>query len=176
MSESLSTLSLKEIAFCDLEREIAATRRVLERLPEEKWDWAPHAKSMDLGRLATHVATLVQWFLRTLETDGIDFNAPPQIASKHGSKVEMLREFEATIGAVRSAMARLTDEALVRDWTIRQGDQVIAVKPRYAALRVWCLSHLVSHRAQLCVYLRLLDVAVPTLYFNSADEPEMVWD
>lgn len=176
MTELLSSSSLKDVAFCDLQREIDATRRVLERLPGEHWAWKPHEKSMSLGRLATHVATLWQWFTTTIERDEMDFDSPPKIAQEYSSKEELLSEHEKHIAAVTNAMARMDDAAMFDNWTLRHGEQVLHTKPRAVILRVWCLNHLINHRAQLCLYLRLLDVPVPAVYFNSADEPEMVWE
>lgn len=167
---------IKEVAFCDVPREVAATRRMLERVPEEKWDWKPHEKSMDLGSLATHVATLWEWFRGTLLTDEIDFNNPPDVPSRFANKHELLEGFERYVNGLEATLEQLPKDALYRDWTIRQGEQVYATKPRYGALRIWCLNHMIGHRAQLGMYLRLLDVAVPRVYFCSADEPEMEWD
>ena len=168
--------SLKDIAFCDLDREITVTRRVLERLPEEHFTWKVHEKSMNLGRLAMHVANLLQWFLGTLQADELDMATPPSMALDPKDRDDLLRVFDQNAAAVRNAFARTDDAALGRTWTLRKGDQVLFSQPRATILRVWCLNHLIHHRAQLCVYLRLHNIAVPAVYFNSADEPQWVFE
>jgi uncharacterized damage-inducible protein DinB len=167
------TISPKELAFGDVDRELTVTRRVLERLPADRFAWKPHEKSMSLGRLAMHVATLPQWMTDTLEKDGMDMNVPPQVRhDEPKDREDLLAEFDRHAAATRAALARIDEAALSRPWTLRKGEQVIHRAPRAAILRVWCVNHLVHHRAQLCVLLRLLDVPVPAVYFNSADEPE----
>jgi uncharacterized damage-inducible protein DinB len=167
--------SNKDAAFCDLKREFEVTRRVLDRLPEDKFAWKPHEKSMNLGRLAMHVATLPQWMRETLEKDGMDMANPPKMRVDPDNRADLLTTFDEHAAAVNAALARSDDASLERHWTLRQGDQVLVSQPRVEILRVWCLNHLIHHRAQLCVYLRLLNVPVPAVYFNSADEPEWVF-
>jgi uncharacterized damage-inducible protein DinB len=173
--EVMMGTSTKDAAFCDLKREFEATRRVLDRLPEDKFAWKPHEKSMSLGRLAMHVATLPQWMRETLEKDGMDMANPPKMRVDPDNRADLLTTFDEHAAAVNAALARSDDAALERHWTLRQGDQVLVSQPRVEILRVWCLNHLIHHRAQLCVYLRLLNVPVPAVYFNSADEPEWVF-
>jgi uncharacterized damage-inducible protein DinB len=163
------------VAFVDLQREIDTTRRVLERLPEDQFAWKPHEKSMSLGRLAMHVATLLQWFLTTLQFDELDLASPPQIPTEPTNRDDLLRTFEQNAAAVTQAFERIDDAALNRTWTLRNSEQVLFSQSRAKVLRVWCLSHLIHHRAQLCVYLRLLNIPVPAVYFNSAAEPEWVF-
>ena len=167
---------MKSVAFCDLDREIAATRRVLERLPEEHFTWKVHEKSMNLGRLAMHVANLLQWFVGTVEKDEFDFATAPKMPDEPKDRADLLRVFDENAAAVRAAMARTDDAALGRTWTLRNGEQVLFRQPRVTILRVWCLNHLIHHRAQLCVYLRLHNIPVPAVYFNSADEPQWVFE
>jgi uncharacterized damage-inducible protein DinB len=167
--------SLSAVAFVDLQREIAVTRRVLERLPEKHFAWKVHEKSMSLGRLATHVATLLQWFHDTLTKDELDMNVPPVMPIEAKTTDELLRILDDNAAAVQTAMAVADPEALLRTWTLRQGEKVLVQQPRANILRVWCLNHLIHHRAQLCVYLRILNVPVPAVYFNSADEPDWIF-
>jgi uncharacterized damage-inducible protein DinB len=168
--------SLKTLAFGDVERELAVTRRVLERLPEEKFAWQPHPKSMSLGRLAMHVANLGRWMLDTLERDGLDMQSPPQMRNEPTGLEDVLRTFDENAAGVKAALARADDESLRETWSLRDGEQVIYSNTRAAVLRVWCVSHMIHHRGQLCVLLRLLDVPVPAVYFNSTDEPEWVFE
>ena len=167
---------LKEVAFGDVEREVAVTRRVLERLPEAKFDWKVHEKSMSLGRLAMHVANLLQWSIDTLTRDGLDMGSTPPMRDVPTSLADVLATFDRNAAALKEAFARTDDAALMKSWSLRQGTQVIYSAPRATVLRTWCISHLVHHRAQLCVYLRILGVAVPAVYFNSSDEPEWVFE
>jgi uncharacterized damage-inducible protein DinB len=168
--------TIKEIAFGDLERELNVTRKVLERLPEKEFGWKPHEKSMNLGRLAMHVATLPQWMVTTLEQDSLDMSQPPQIRNEAKNLVDLLQEFDKHATAVKAAMAKIDDAGLQRPWSLRQGEKVLHTKTKSQILRVWCINHMVNHRGQLCVYLRLLNLPVPAVYFNSADEPDWKFD
>jgi uncharacterized damage-inducible protein DinB len=168
--------SLKQLAFGDMARELAVTRRVLARLPEAKFDWKPHAKSMSLGRLAMHVANLPQWMLDTIERDALDMQSPPQMRNEPKGLEDVLATFDQNAAKVNAALERMEDAALTATWSLRNGEQVLYSAPRATVLRVWCVNHLVHHRGQLCVLLRLLDVPVPAVYFNSADEPEWVFE
>lgn len=164
--------SLTSIAFADLEREILVTRRVLERLPEQQFGWRVHEKSMPLGHLAQHVVNLLKWFLDTAEKDFFDMAEPHSMPVEAKSLAELLKNFDENAAAVRAAMTKIDDGALAQPWSLRKGSQALFTQPRAQILRTWCLSHLIHHRAQLCVYLRILNVPVPAVYFNSADEPE----
>ena len=176
MSATQSPESVKDIAFCDLQRELNVTRKVLERLPPDQFDWKPHEKSMNLGRLAMHVATIPQWMLTTIENDELDFAKPPKIRMEPESREDLLATFDGNASAVKGALGRIDDAELERTWTLRNGDQILHRNSKLNILRLWCLNHMIHHRAQLCIYLRLLNVPVPAVYFNSADEPEWVFD
>ncbi|HZZ45162.1 MAG TPA: DinB family protein [Tepidisphaeraceae bacterium] len=168
----MSPSSLKDLAFSDLDREIAVTRRVLERLPENHFSWKPHEKSMPLGRLAMHVANLLQWMLDTLNRDGFDMASPPAMRNEPTDLNDVLKTFDQNAAAVKAALAAATDASLAQSWSLRSGPQILHSAPRVTILRIWCLNHLIHHRAQLCTYLRLHNIPVPTVYFNSADEPD----
>src|SRR5690242_18108410 len=112
--------SWKQIVFCDLEREIATARRVLERLPEAQFDWKVHEKSMPLGNLAMHVANLLQWMLDTLERDELDLANPPNMRNKPNGLADVLATFDQNAAAVRAAIDRLDESALKQTWTLRQ--------------------------------------------------------
>jgi uncharacterized damage-inducible protein DinB len=167
--------NLAQLAFGDLDREIAVTRKVLERLPEEKFSWKPHEKSMSLGNLSMHVANLLQWMLDTIKADELDMATiePPRSTPK--DLADVLQTFDKNAAAVKEALARMDNASLSRTWTLRNGATVLHQQPRVQILRIWCLNHMIHHRAQLCVLLRLLNVPVPAVYFNSADEPEWVF-
>jgi uncharacterized damage-inducible protein DinB len=169
-------MTLKEMAFGDLEREITVTRRVLEALPEGQYGWKVHERSMSLGRLALHVTDLPDWIRGTLAADGMDAAAAPRSPAEMPDRAGLLARWDANVAAMRAAVAAFDVANWERDWTMRNGAEVIVTKPRPHVYRVWCLNHLIHHRGQLCVYLRLLGVAVPTVYFNSADDERFVFE
>jgi uncharacterized damage-inducible protein DinB len=174
MTSDLS--SLKALAFGDLERELTVTRAVLERLPEQHYEWKPHEKSMTLGRLALHVAGLPEWMRDTIGQDVLDVASAPRPPAVLKDRAELLGRFDRNVATLREAIARFNVENLNHPWTLRNGSQDIVSRPRGMVYRVWCLNHLIHHRGQLCLYLRLLNVPVPTIYFNTADDPTMVFE
>jgi uncharacterized damage-inducible protein DinB len=173
---STGPMSLKDVAFGDLERELGVTRRVLEALPEEKFGWTPHEKSMTVARLASHVADLPQWIQMTLAQDELDMAAMPPPPPPSPNRKELLERFDRQVAALREAVARFDMANFNKPWSMRQGKEVVVTRPRATVYRVWCLNHMIHHRAQLCLYLRLLNVPVPTVYFNTADDPSWVFE
>jgi uncharacterized damage-inducible protein DinB len=171
MTTPAATPSLRQIALGDLEHELALTRRVLERVPEEHFGWKPHEKSMSLGRLAAHLANLLRWQVITLQHDAFDLAASPPPADVPASREALLKTFDANLAALREAMEQADDALLSRPWTLRYGEKVVMQQPKVAVLRGMVISHIIHHRGQLSVYLRLLDVPVPAIYGPSADEP-----
>ncbi len=154
----------------EFDHEMAGTRKTLARVPWEKAAWKPHEKSMTLGHLAGHLAEVASWGSFTLETDELDFATFDYQPPRHGSTDELLAAFDRYVAASRAALERTDDATAMSPWTMRQGEQVFFTLPKVAVLRSFVLSHNVHHRAQLGVYLRLLDVPVPALYGPSADE------
>jgi len=167
---------LREIALVDLERELKVTRPVLERLPEEHYDWKPHEKSMSLGQLALHVAELPDWIRVTIDRDELNVADAPRAPKTLKDRSELLARFDRHVAALREAVARFDVKVLNKSWSMRNGEQIMVTKPRAMVYRVWCVNHLIHHRAQLCLYLRLLNVPVPTVYFNTADDPTWVFE
>jgi|SRR5581483_1405627 len=165
-------MTSKEALFLDLDRELNVTRRVLERMPQDKFAWKPHEKSMSLGRLAMHVATLPQWMHDTLTTDGLDMLTAKGPRTEANDLSDLLAEFDRHAANVRNAVSKSDDATLSSAWKLRKGDAVLFENTRAYVVRVWCLNHMIHHRAQLCVLLRLLNLPVPAVYFNSSDEPE----
>ncbi len=163
-------MSTKDITFSDLPDELAKTRRTLEVVPDDKLTWKPHEKSLSLGALASHIANLQALAVMILNTDGIDFSQPMPEQPELTSTVEILAEFDKKSKALVQAMDAATDEQLLETWTMRHGDQVLNAAPRGANLRSFVISHMIHHRAQLGVYLRLLDVPLPATYGPSAEE------
>ena len=156
--------------FADLELELAATRRVLERVPFEHWQWKPHAKSTPLGRLATHLAELPHFGEVIATSSELDMAATPYVAPAVTNREELLALFDARAASLRHVIETLDDVTLAKHWRLRMGDSVFLDAPRSLLLRQHGISHAVHHRAQLTVYLRLLDVPIPGLYGPSADE------
>jgi uncharacterized damage-inducible protein DinB len=155
----------------EFDHEMATTRTVLERVPEEKFDWKPHAKSFSLGALAAHVATLPVWATETLTRGEIDLDPNQRPPSALPSRTELLATFDRNVGDARAALAGRTDAELDAMWSLKRGGRTLFTMPKTAVLRSFVLNHLVHHRGQLTVYLRLVDAPVPSIYGPSADEP-----
>jgi uncharacterized damage-inducible protein DinB len=153
----------------ELEHEMAGTRRVLERVPDEHLDWRPHEKSFTLRELATHVATLPRWIPVMLTTSEVDYLTLPG-TEPGASAASLVARLDALVEESKEQMAAATPEAWGEGWTLQYGDQTVFSMPRAAAYRSFVMNHLIHHRAQLTVYLRLLNAPVPGLYGPSADE------
>ena len=165
----MSTSTLKN-SLNDLQHELETTRRVLERIPEDHLTWKPHPKSMTLGGLGQHIANLLYWMQTTLEQPEYDLASGPSVLGEPENREEILQRFETNAAAVRKAFDAVDDEALRETWVLRHGDNVIMKQPRVGVMRSACISHMIHHRGQLSVYLRLLDIPVPSIYGPSADE------
>ena len=171
MTATAPTSLLRALALGDVDAELANTRRVLERLPADRLDWRPHARSWTLGELATHITRLPGWGMEVAGSDAFDLaTLPPSSGGALPDRDAIVRSFETNAAAFRAALGALADDALGATWTLRRGEHVIMGMPRLVALRTMTMNHLVHHRAQLTIYLRLLDVPVPGLYGQSADE------
>jgi uncharacterized damage-inducible protein DinB len=154
----------------EFDHEMSTTRKALERVPEDRFAWKPHAKSYSLGELSGHIANLPTWGEATLTKSEFDVGTgqrPPAPASKS----EMLATFDRNVSAVRSALAGKSDPELMAMWTLKRNGKTLFSMPKTTVLRSFLLSHVIHHRGQLSVYLRLLDVPVPSIYGPSADEP-----
>jgi uncharacterized damage-inducible protein DinB len=158
------------VLYPDFDSEMAATMRMLERVPNGKNDWRPHAKSRTIGELAAHIAQLPGFGIAMLTTDGLDFLAPRPPEPPLETTADRVKRFDELSAHLRGLVQKLTWEQASKDWTLRSGDRVFAKSPRSAMFRSAFLTHTAHHRAQLGVYLRLLDVAVPWTYGGSADE------
>ena len=159
----------------EFDHEMATTRRLLERVPEDRLDWAPHPKSMTLGRLAGHLVEIPTWIRTTLDKDSHDLAGadPTEVEAKrpkHTSRAALLEAFDEATKTARALIASKTDEDLGKPWLLRNGGRTIVSMPRTGVLRSFLMNHLIHHRGQLSVYLRLLDVPVPAMYGPSADE------
>lgn len=153
----------------EFDQEMASTRKVLERVPDDQLDFKPHEKSYSLLELASHVSNLPMWTGTTLTTTELDLDQPWE-RELPTSREELLAEFDANAADAREVLAAARAQDLQVEWTLKSGDQVWFTEPRAAVFRSFVMSHLIHHRAQLTVYLRLLDVPVPGMYGPSADE------
>jgi uncharacterized damage-inducible protein DinB len=157
----------------EFEHEMANTRKTLERAPEDKFEWKPHEKSMTLGGLATHLGNIPSWTAQTFDRDELDISPPgepPYRLEQAKSRAELLEAFDKNVSSARRALEAATDENWQGSWSLLAGGKKIFTLPRTAVMRGFVMNHLIHHRAQLGVYLRLLDVPVPSIYGPSADE------
>jgi uncharacterized damage-inducible protein DinB len=168
-------MSMNQAYLMEFEHEMAGTRTTLERVPFEKADWRPHPKSFTLASLATHVARVPGWAKETLTLDVLDFATMDmaEMSKVMGSREELLALFDKNVAAGRAAISGTSDAEFMKPWTMRNGEKVYMTMPKVAVLRSFVLSHTIHHRAQLGVYLRMLDVPVPALFGPSADEGAM---
>ncbi len=154
----------------EMEQEAATTKRVLERVPNDKLSWKPHAKSMSLGQLALHVATIPGSLTEILANDTFEFPEPTQPAAS--SAAELVPALEESIQTAKRVAGGFDDKKAMGTWKMMKDGKEIMAAPRIALLRSFMLNHWYHHRGQLSVYLRLLDVPVPSIYGPSADENE----
>lgn len=153
----------------ELDAEALTTRKMLERVPADKWDWQPHQKSMNLRQLATHVAELPSWISMTLTTSELDFAANPYQPEVVHSTEELVAYFERCLADGRAHLLVAKEEELEKPWTLRNGEEIYSTTSKAEVIRM-SLSQVIHHRAQLGVYLRLLNVPIPGSYGPSADE------
>ncbi len=156
----------------EMEEEAATTRKMLERVPVEKFSWQPHKKSMTLQRLATHVAELPGWVSMALNTSELDFadnNYKPKVVD---SITGLLEYFETGLANAKADLEKANEDQLFENWTLRNAEQIYSVRQKHEVIRM-AFCQTVHHRAQLGVFLRLLDIPIPGSYGPSADEGEM---
>ena len=157
----------------EFDQEMQNTRKTLERVPEDKWSWKPHDKSGTVGWLAGHVGTVPEWITMTITTQELDYapvNGPAYEPPKIENRKQLLAAFDKAAAEARAALANVSDQELMKGWKLLAGGQEIFTMPRVACIRGMVMNHLIHHRAQLGVYFRLLNIAVPGLYGPSADE------
>ena len=163
-------MKIAEMLLTEMDREMKTTRRLIERVPDDKLDFKPHEKSNTLGWLADHVVSLVRFPKVIADSDGVDvmkFPRQPEVKTTP----ELLALLESNVAQAREAIATVPDERMHETWTLRMGDHVIFSEPRFMVFRSFFMNHHIHHRAQLAVYLRLNDVPLPGMYGPSADEP-----
>ena len=162
-------MSRIELLLKELDQESKTTRRMLERVPADKYDWQPHPKSMKLISLATHVAELPAWVTMVLTTEELDFASNPYKQEPISSSEELLAYFERSLQSGREHLANADEAEFEKLWTLREGETIYDTSSKYDVIRM-SFSQIIHHRAQLGVYLRLLDIPIPGSYGPSADE------
>ena len=169
-------MALSQALLPEFDHEFAGTRKTIERVPDDKLAWKPHAKSFSMGDLAIHLAEIPGWMGATIDLDSFDVNPPSgqhYERPKLGSRQEILEAFDKNVATARATVAAASDEHLMKPWSLLSGGKPILTMPRIAVLRSFLMNHTIHHRAQLGLYLRLNDIPVPGLYGPSADEGAM---
>ncbi len=164
-------MALKDALLPEFDHEMGTTRRVLERVPEAEFTWKPHEKSFNLGQLAAHVAHIPHWVDAIVQNTVFDLadaeDSRPRVPESTGW---VLSQFDKNVTAARAGIAAMSDPEFLAPWTFKNNGQIIFTMPRAAALRSFIMNHLIHHRGQLTVYLRLKNVPVPSVYGPTADE------
>ena len=169
-------MAIRDALLPEFHYEMSVTRKLLERVPSGKNDWRPHPKSMPLGRLASHLAEIPGWAVNTLTQTELDLAPPAGQEWKPlilGSAAEMVALFDKGVKEAQQALAATEDAAFGVSWSLKMGPRVVMTQPRAAVYRSFVMNHLIHHRAQLGVYLRLLDIPLPSTYGPTADEQGM---
>lgn len=169
-------MSISSTLLPEFDQEMATTRKVLERIPADKFSWKPHETSLAMGRLAAHLATLNDWMVKTIELDALDLAPPdgePYRLPEITTPAEALERFDQLAAAARAALAGASDEQLLGNWTLLHGGHVLFTLPRVVTLRTFVFNHHIHHRGQLSVYLRMNAIPVPSIYGPSGDEGGM---
>jgi uncharacterized damage-inducible protein DinB len=164
-------MSMNQALLPEFDQEMANTRKTLERIPDSTMGWKPHPKSFPMGTLALHVAQLPGWIPVTIGKDELEIGDGPGYPPPEDNRQKALLElFDKNVAEARAALAGASDETLIKPWTLIVRGQKAFSMPKIAVLRSFVMNHIIHHRAQLGVYLRLNDVAVPGLYGPSADD------
>ena len=166
-------MTYAETILPEFDQEMASTRKVFERIPDDKLDWQAHPKSHTIGWNANHVADMLNWLVVTLTTPSMDVapvGGQPYQLPKLTSRREILDLFDRNVAAARKAIAAVKDEEMGKTWSLLKAGKPLFSMPRAAAVRGFVLNHIIHHRAILCVYLRLNDIPVPGMYGPSGDE------
>jgi uncharacterized damage-inducible protein DinB len=153
----------------EFDAEMANTRKILERVPDGTFDYKPHEKSMPLGRLASHVAEMPNWATHTIQMEVLEMQ-PGQKPYLAATREQLLADFDKYVTEARALLEGASDEELHKTWTFRYGGKEVMSMPRVAVLRGMVMNHMIHHRAQLGVYLRLNEIELPGMYGPSADE------
>jgi uncharacterized damage-inducible protein DinB len=163
-------MAISQALLPEFEREMATTRKMLERFPEDKVDWKPHDTCMTLGRLAGHVAEIPGWTVPTIAQDKLELDPNAITPAVLTSRAEALKKFDETVQAARASIASASDEALMKPWSLVVRGNTVFTAPKAAVLRTFVMSHMIHHRGQLAAFYRIAGVPIPSLYGPSKDE------
>lgn len=163
-------MSLNQPLISEIKHEAANTRKILERIPMENAEWRPHTKSTTIGRLATHVAELPGWITMIANTDSMNFGNGNYKSPTASNREELLAIFDKNVDDAVKSLEGMTEDHMKESWALLNGDRKIFEQPKAAVIRSFSMNHMLHHRAQLSVYLRLNDIPVPGMYGPSADE------
>lgn len=165
-------MSIADALLPEFDREMGVTRRLLERVPDDRFAWQPHPKSMTLGRLAEHLAELPTWIVAALDQDSLDMAVArrPDGYQSPATRAAVLAMFDEKVAAGRALFKGKTDAEFMAPWTLLRAGQPLFTMPKAGVVRSFVMNHIIHHRGQLSVYLRLLDVPLPSIYGPSADE------
>ena len=167
----MRSMPLIDALLPEFDREMGLTRRALERVPDGQFEWRPHPTSMPVGRLAEHLTEMPLWASTTLTESGIELAAPrPADYTPPATRAAVLTQFDARYKAARGNLINKTDAELAAPWTVKNGGKEVFTAPKATVMRNFVLNHMIHHRGQLTVYLRMLGVPVPSLYGPSGDE------
>ena len=172
-STAASSNNISYAFIAELEQEGATTRKVLERIPADKFDWKPHEKSYSMKQLAVHVAEMFGWTPPTLLQPELDFSKMDYKPADPKDTAELVELMDKNLGEAIDALKNTSDDAYGEPWSLRNGETIYFTMPRIAVMRGMVMSHIIHHRGQLSVYLRLNDIPVPSIYGPSADEGQM---
>jgi len=164
-------MSISASLLPEFDHEMATARKVLERVPDDKFDWAPHATSMKLGHLAGHIAEMPAWAAVGITQDSLDLAGYKPAATT--TTAQVLEAFDKNIASARAAIAGASDETFFKTWSLQRDGQTLMSMPKMVVVRSFMLNHVIHHRGQLSVYLRILGVKIPSIYGPSGDEGSM---
>lgn len=172
-STAVSSNNIASALVAELEHEARVTRTCLERVPADKFDWKPHEKSMTFGALAGHIAEMIGWTQGIMEHAELDFSKMDYKPFEPKSTEDLVEYFDKNASEAIETLKNCSDERFIETWTMRNADKVYFTLPKVAVMRSFVMSHVIHHRGQLSVYLRLNDISVPSIYGPSADEGQM---
>lgn len=168
-----SSNNLASALIAEMQQEAAVARTCLERVPADKFDWKPHEKSMPFGKLAVHIAEMFNWTAVTLQQPELDFSKFDYKPLEPATTEELVEYLDKNVAEALDVLRNTTDDVFMENWTMKNGETVYFTLPKVAVMRSFVMNHIVHHRGQLSVYLRLNDIAVPSIYGPSADEGQM---
>jgi uncharacterized damage-inducible protein DinB len=172
-STALSPGMLSAALIAEMEAEAATARKCLERIPADKFDWKPHEKSMSFAKLASHVAEMFAWTPVTIQESGIDFAKMDYKPFEPQTTEDLVEFLNKNVAEALDVLRSTPDDVYLENWTMRNGETLYFTMPKAAVMRSFVLNHIVHHRGQLSVYLRMNDIPVPSIYGPSADEGQM---